>query len=231
LIWLLAFSCWPLAAGFLQDDVPVTSRNNAPTRGLLLALSLLLLISCGRPGSAPGAAGSAGSANLTGSAGATGPYFDVRGLLDEQVRQLTARGPAVEKQVSLRGGPLETVRVPRVKWADELQLFYQADLNKAALRGAYAPDSAQLPDGSLRRTYTLRPGHDNAVVRQLTVLSRDGQPLRLVATLRQDNVLFSAQKSFGLSLENGQLRAYEVRGAQKLVLFDTLHYQTQARVE
>lgn len=154
----------------------------------------------------------------------------MRGLLDEQVRQLTARGPAVEKRVSLRGGATETVRVPQVKWADELQLFYQADLNKAALRGAYALDSAREPDGRLRRTYTLRPGYDAATVRRLSVLSQAGLPQQLDATLRQDNALFSAQKQLSLTLDHGQLRAYGVRGAQKLVLFDTLRYQTRATV-
>ena len=40
------------------------------------------------------------------------------------------------------------MRVPAVKWADELQIFFQADINKAALRGAYAVDSVALPEGA-----------------------------------------------------------------------------------
>jgi len=161
----------------------------------------------------------------------TGPYFDVRGLLDAQVRQLTARHPSVTKQVSLRGSAPETVQVPQVKWADELQIFYQADLNKAALRGAYRLDSAAEADGRVRRTYTLRPGRDNAPVTQLSVLSAGGQPQELRATLRQSNVLFSGQKALHLTLQQGQLRTYGVRGTQKLIFFDTLRYHTQAQVQ
>jgi hypothetical protein len=48
--------------------------------------------------------------------------------------------------------------------------------------------------------------------------------------LRQDNALFFGRKSLRLTLQQGQLRQYSVRGAQKLVLFDTLRYQTQTRV-
>lgn len=160
----------------------------------------------------------------------TGPYFDVRGLLDAQVRQLTARQPNVKKQVSLRGGATETVRVPQVKWADELQIFYQADINKAALRGAYAVDSVNLPGGSMRHIYRLLPGHDNAPVLRLDVVHTAGLPQEIQATLRQDNALFFGQKDLRLYLQNGLLSQYSVSGVQKLVLFDSLRYRSAARV-
>jgi hypothetical protein len=166
-----------------------------------------------------------------GAAHVAGPYFDVRGLLDAQVKQLAARHPGVTKQVSLRGNAPETVQVPQVKWADELQIFYQADINKAALRGAYRLDSTTEADGRMRRTYTLRSGRDKVPVTQLVVLSAGGQPQEVQATLRQDNALFSGQKALRLTLEQGQLRTYSVWGTQKLVFFDTLRYQTQTRVQ
>lgn len=185
--------------------------------------TLLTLAGCGQGTAGPEAA-------APGAAHRAGPYFDVRGLLDAQVRQLTASHPGVEKRVSLRGGAPETARVPQVKWADELQIFYQADINKAALRGAYAVDSASLPGGAVRRTYRLLPGHDNAPVLRLDVTSLASQPQEVAATLRQDNTLFFGQKALRLSLQNGRLSQYSVGGAQKLVLFDTLRYSTAARV-
>ncbi|QKG58557.1 hypothetical protein GKZ68_19145 [Hymenobacter sp. BRD128] len=174
--------------------------------------------------------GAAADPAAPGAAHRAGPYFDVRGLLDGQVRQLTASHPGVEKRVSLRGGAPETVRVPQVKWADELQIFYQADINKAALRGAYAVDSTSLPGGAVRRTYRLRPGHDNAPVLRLDVTSQASQPQEIAATLRQDNTLFFGQKLLQLRLQNGRLSQYSASGVQKLVLFDTLRYHTAARV-
>jgi hypothetical protein len=189
----------------------------------LAATTLLALAGCEQGTAGPDAA-------APGAAHRAGPYFDVRGLLDAQVKALTARHPAVEKQVSLRGGALETVRVPTVQWADELQIFYQADINKAALHGAYAVDSASLPGGAVRRTYRLLPGHDNAPVLRLAVTSAASQPQLITATLRQDNTLSFGQKDLQLALQNGQISQYSVRGVQKLVLFDTLRYQTAARV-
>jgi hypothetical protein len=161
----------------------------------------------------------------------TGPYFDVRGLLDGQIRQLAARHPGAIKEVSLRGSAPEIVRVPQVKWADELQIFYQADINKAALHGAYRLDSATEASGAVRHTYTAQPGHPNISVTRLSVLSAGGQPQELAATLKQDNTLFSGQKQLRLTLQNGQLRTYSVRGSQKLVLFDTLRFSSSVRVE
>jgi hypothetical protein len=188
------------------------------------ASALLVLSGCGSNPTAPDPA-------APGAARPLGPYFDVRGLLDAQVRQLAARHASVTKQVSLRNGAPETVPVPQVKWGDELQIFYQADINKAALHGAYRTDSVAGVGGAIRRIYTAQPGHPNVAVTRLSVLSVGGQPQEIEATLRQDNVLFSGQKALRMTLQQGQLRTYGVSGTQKLVFFDTLHYQTAARVQ
>ena len=158
-------------------------------------------------------------------------YFDIKGLVTQQVAQLAQRKAAVTKHVSLRGGTLETVRVPAVKWADELQIFFQADINKAALRGAYAVDSVALPGGLLRRTYTRLPGQPNAPVARLMVMQQGAVAQEIAATIVQSNALFSTSKQLRFQLQNGQLRNYEVMGTQKLVLFDTLRYSAAGQVE
>ena len=158
-------------------------------------------------------------------------YFDVKGLLNKQVAQLAQRHAAVIKRVSLRGNATETVRVPTVKWADELQIFFQADINKAALRGGYAVDSIVLPGGLLRRTYTRLPGQPNAPVARLMVLQQGAVAQEVAATIVQNNALFATRKQLHFQLQNGQLRQYEVVGTQKLVLFDTLHYAAAGQVE
>lgn len=186
-------------------------------RWSLLITSAWLLASCGDNGPAAPAA-------------RRPLYFDVKGLLTKQVAQLAGRHAAVTKQVSLRGGAIETVRVPTVKWADELQIFFQADINKAALRGAYTVDSVRLPGGLLRRTYTRQPGQANAPVARLMVLQQGAVAQEVEATIVQNNPLFAARKRLHLQLQNGQLHQYEVVGTQKLILFDTLHYEAAGRV-
>ena len=158
-------------------------------------------------------------------------YFDVKGLVTQQVAQLAQRKAAVTKRVSLRDNMAETVRVPAVKWADELQIFFQADINKAALRGAYAVDSVMLPGGLLRRTYTRLPGQPNAPVARLMVVQQGAVAQEIAATIVQSNALFSTSKQLRFQLQNGQLWNYEVMGTQKLVLFDTLRYSAAGQVE
>lgn len=192
-----------------------------------------------RAGLAWGVAGLLSAAGLTGcgEASPAAPparrplYFDVKGLLTQQIADLAQRHAAVTKHVRLRAEAPETVRVPAVKWNDELQIFFQADINKAALRGAYAVDSVALPGGVLRRTYTRRPGQPNAPVARLTVVQQGAVPQEITANIEQDNALFSASKQLRLQLQNGQLRHYEVLGTQKLVLFDTLRYSAAGQVE
>jgi hypothetical protein len=198
----------------------MSCRTSFYATATLLALGLG---GCQKPTTGPDPA-------APGSPAPAGPYFDLRGLLDAQARQLDARHAAVEKEVRLRQEAPETTRVPAVKWTDELQLFYQADINKAALRGAYALDSATVPGLGLRRTYTLRPGFPRAAVLQLAVTGPASQPARIEARLRQDNALFYGAKSLTMSFDHGQLRTYGVSGVQKLVLFDSLRYRTTARV-
>ena len=158
-------------------------------------------------------------------------YFDVKGLLTQQVARLEQCHAAATKRVRLRAETPEIVRVPTVKWADELQIFFQADINKAALRGAYTVDSVALPGGALRHTYTRRPGQPNAPVARLVVVQQGAEPQEIAATIVQNNALFSAQKQLRVQLEHGQLRRYEVVGTQKLVLFDTLRYSAAGVVE
>ncbi|MCB2406382.1 hypothetical protein [Hymenobacter lucidus] len=157
-------------------------------------------------------------------------YFDVKGFLDQQTKLLTDQQPAVEKQVALRDGKMETTRVEKVDWSKELQIFYQADINKPALRGAY--DSLAAPTGdtiAIGKVYRRKVGIEN-IVDQLRVTQNDTKDGTIEAVLTQDNPLFFSRKTLTLQYQNGLLSSYEVRGVQKLVMFDTLRYSATVRV-
>lgn len=156
-------------------------------------------------------------------------YFPLKAYLDAQAARLNQLRPAVAKQVMLRNSQPETTRVPQVDWTKELQIFYQADINKPALRGAYTVDSSTA-NGVRHYTYTRRPEVENPVTR--LQIDTDAAGVRTVsATLTQDNPLFFSEKKMVLQAQNGRLRSYQVRGVQKLILFDTLRYSTAAQVQ
>ncbi len=191
-----------------------------PKRPWALAL-LSLLAACGNPAE-DAATGQTNPANRKPG------YFDVKGLLDAQVALLGQQQPAVEKQVRLRNGQTKTTRVTKIDWSKELQIFYQADINKPALRGAYSTATV-----GGRQQYTRKPGTD-APVASLTVgiLSSQSKaaPEALTAVVQQDNALFYSEKKLLLLLRDGQLMEYEVRGVQKLAFFDTVRYSVRTRV-
>lgn len=157
-------------------------------------------------------------------------YFNLLALLNEQSTQLNRRQPTVEKQVLLRDGKQETTRVPKTDWEKELQIFQQADINKPALRGLYAVDSAMLPSGLRQRTYRRRPGTDHPV-EQLTVVSQGNVVQTVIANVAQDNPLVYSAKTLEMRLQQGQLVTYRVTGVQKLILFDSVRYAVQAKVQ
>lgn len=156
-------------------------------------------------------------------------YFNLLGFLAQQSALLNQRQPAVEKQVLLRDGNQETTRVPKVDWAKELQIFQQADINKPALRGLYAVDSAALGTGLTRRTYRRLPGTKHPV-EQLAVVSQGPAVQTITARVAQDNPLVYSAKTLEISCRNGQVVSYRVTGVQKLVLFDSVRYAVRAQV-
>jgi len=187
-----------------------------------LAAPLLLLAACGSDDAA-----------RLGQPSRKPLYFDVKGLLDAQVVTLSKQNPAVEKKVQLRNGQLETTRVPHVDWSKELAIFYQADINKTALRGAYTLGNQGRPETPWF-FWQRRPGIDAPVVK-LTVVPSGADTLRgpvelLTAVIRQDNPLFYSEKTLELHARQGKLMSYEVRGVQKLVLFDTVRYSVSGRI-
>lgn len=189
-----------------------------------LAISLLTLAACG----------SEDATVRTAPANRKPGYFDVKGFLDGQVEALNQRQPLVEKQVRLRDGKLKTTRVAKTDWAKELQIFYQADINKPALRGAYSKTTSasyDKPDGAT--TYKLTATDAKAPVVSLVVGSGgNGQDAgqEIAAVIRQNNALFYSEKRLRLSTSGGMLREYRVEGVQKLVLFDTVRYSVRTRV-
>ena len=94
-----------------------------------------------------------------------------------------------------------------MKWADELQIFFQADINKAALRGAYAVDSVALPGGAAA-PHLHPPARPEKCARwpSLMVVRQGAVPQEVAATIIQNNPLFSARKQLRFQLKNGQLR-------------------------
>ena len=162
-------------------------------------------------------------------------YFDLKGFLDGQRAYLESVSPAVTRTVQASDGPGETQRLVRVNWERELHFFYEADLNKPALRGFYTETATPLPGGATRRTYERRAGEHTAI-RTLSVETGPGDAVRLVEAVQDDrNALFASERHLTLRCDpapdHNRLTAYEISGRQKLIFFEPTTYQVRAEVE
>ncbi len=161
--------------------------------------------------------------------------FDLKGFLDGQRQYLESVAPTVTKTVRTGQEAPEMERLSRVNWERELQFFYDADLNKPALRGRYTETSAPLPDGGVRRTFTRQPD-ENTPIRELIVdLGPENSVRQLRATQDDRNALFHSERYLTLTLDpapdRNRLLSYEVRGRQKLIFFDPTTYEVRGEIE
>ena len=63
-------------------------------------------------------------------------YFDLRGYLEKEAARLSAASPVVSKTVSVNDSS-ETKHIKISDWSKELEIFRDADINKAAWKGMF----------------------------------------------------------------------------------------------
>ena len=197
-------------------------RRGNRVRGLMLGVLAVLSTACGG-GAAP-------------AAPALPPlYFDLTGFLDTQRDYLESVSPGVTRTVLTDGAAPETQRRARVAWDRELALFYEADINKPALRGLYTETATPLPDGGTRRTYQRQPAA-HPTIRELTVeTAPDGGVRRIAAVQDEQNALFASERHLTLRCDpapdRNRLLSYDIKGKQKLVFFAPTTYEVRAEIE
>ena len=76
----------------------------------------------------------------------TGVYFDLVELLNAQAEKFGREQPTLTKELSVNGEKeTRTVQFDSVsQWVEELQLFYQADINKLGLEESYITEELSL---------------------------------------------------------------------------------------
>jgi hypothetical protein len=137
-------------------------------------------------------------------------YYDLKGLIDKQIKILNTQKPSVQKTV-LMSNSTENQLVKTIDWAKELELFMQSDLNKPAFVQSYQVDSS-----SMGVKYTLKET-EKLPVKYLNVnrLGEDG--ISIEAYINTNNYLYETERHLKLSLRNNQLTDYQIDGFQKIV--------------
>ena len=157
-------------------------------------------------------------------------YFDVPGFVNSQVAMLENEPVQVQKTVGLESEKSEIQTVNNPDWETELALFREIDLNKKALAGLYSQTKTVWAEGEKLR-YTLNSDASAPVVLLEVWKNKQNQVARLQAVYEQENALFYNREI--RTLETGpqqKIKAYQISGVQKVLLFDSLTYRVSSRL-
>jgi hypothetical protein len=137
-------------------------------------------------------------------------YFDLKGLIEKQIKTLNSQKPVVQKSVFMSDS-LENQSVKTIDWAKELELFMQADLNKPAFIQSYQVDSS-----AMGVKYTLKET-EKLPVKFLTISRAGEDGISIEALINSNNYLYATERHLKLSIKNSELTDYQIDGFQKIV--------------
>ena len=145
-------------------------------------------------------------------------YFDLKGLIEIQIKTLNTQKPLVQKTI-LMSGKSESQSVKTIDWAKELELFIQMDLNKPAFIQSYQVDSS-----SMSVKYELKDT-EKLPVKYLTISRVGENGLSVEALVSNENYLYQTERHLKLSLKNNKIDDYQIEGFQKIVFGDRKEFK------
>lgn len=145
--------------------------------------------------------------------GKTKKYFDLKSLIEIQIKTLNTQKPFVQKTI-LVSGKSESKSVKTIDWAKELELFIQMDLNKPAFIQSYQVDSS-----STSVKYELKDT-EKLPVKYLTISRAGENGISIEALVSNENYLYQTERHLKLSLKNNKIYNYQIEGFQKIVFGD-----------
>ena len=166
------------------------------------------------------------------------PYFDLPGLVQQQLYYLDSLNPPVVLQARIgTQTETETTRKDSAAWAETLQLFQQTNINRPVLQGAYEESDSIIPNQNLRiKTYRYKQTPSGEIP-YLKVYYRDSltNVYRIETAFQEDNVLYSTHRNMWMTFTPYQgkprLTAFETVGKQKMMLRDSVTYVARGEVQ
>jgi hypothetical protein len=113
------------------------------------------------------------------------PFFDIKGYLDQEIPKM--EGAKLTKLSRVQGQQEMSDVVYSVQdWKDELDIFYQADINRPSLALSY--------DTKIQHNYlvhSLLP-ESKGKVKEITVRYDNDKPTRITVKLKEENLFYTS---------------------------------------
>ena len=162
-------------------------------------------------------------------------FYDINGLVDEQIKLLSITSPSVSKQAIINGNNELNNIEPEdsTAWARELIIFKSVDINRPTLLDSYDVSSSPGPGTSTISCTSKYP--EKTEIERLTIeLDTHQKPVKIKAILNNQNELFRSAKTLQLTFKdfNGQklISSYKIEGWQKMVSKDCTSYSIDSKI-
>ena len=163
-------------------------------------------------------------------------YYDLNGLIDQQLDWLIEFNPKIQKTAVLNGIPeSSSMRLDSVQWTRELKIFRDADLNKPRLSLEYkVVEDLSEPTSNLKIRLYEAINKEIMEVEYLKIfyVEKEEDLRKLEASVLEKNSLFSSKKTLYMTFEddgNGSIKIkhFKIEGQQKMILLDTVKFSLE----
>lgn len=162
-------------------------------------------------------------------------YYDINGLIDEQVKLLDSISPVLLKQATIdHQQNLQKITPNDSTWEDEFSIFRTLDLNKPMLIDSY--EKVELSHESEKSVTFISKFPDETLVDTLVVEFFDNQsPKRIYAAVSSKNTLFISAKKMEMLFTQtpgiNLLHRYKIFGRQKMTTKDSTSFEINAEIK
>ncbi len=159
-------------------------------------------------------------------------YFELKPLLSAQVNLLTELQPSVTKRVSLDEQVEQSESIlDSTQWANELEIFFESDINKPSLVGAF--DEA-VSDNKI--SYTLKDqSQDGVKAFEVSFMVGSKTPREITIESSSHNSLYTSSRALQLVFANRNdvpvLTSYSISGDQSILFGETTTYMLEANLK
>ena len=166
------------------------------------------------------------------------PYFDLSGLIQDQVILLSILNPTLRKSVEKDGKAevLET-KLDSIQWLTELQPLAQVDINRPRLRDSYTVSESISQDDIKLISYQLVDLQQTGI--QYLNVYRDAvldNLLKIEARNQQGNFLYESESIIEMTFEMDDigdifLQSYRISVDQTMLFSETARFEIEGAIE
>ena len=161
-------------------------------------------------------------------------YFDLAGLIQQQVQSLSVITPRVYKQAVI-DSQQEEQELDTVNWEKELNIFSKADINKPRLLSQYQTTTYTNDAGNKVTKHQNVEENVSGVIKMEIVENPASQKLlSIYIETREYNTLFTSEVEMEMNFEEKEneprLTSYSINGFEKVILKDTMHYSIKVKI-